>query len=292
MFDRKVAESVSNMTRALQSLVKNNGMEYGSYLQTISVTDAPDFSLIEELDVQITIPLFNLVRDWNDLRALYILYVRGLLPSVPTHVAPLTLDVQAFVDKLEHVIHLGALTVDSQPGLCEGDERQRAYVSCFVNSNDVDISALTQVLKTTPDIIWFLHGDKGVKSNLDKVASKWETVKEGGHVGDRSLYKSKKTTYIPMTVVDSDGKSHVETKLQAGYFSKTKKDDQFEIIAEYTGDVIDTKDIHYLEICHIDFCDTHLLGILEDVLVSTRNSMRKITLGGGSRRCNECGGWK
>lgn len=74
---------------------------------------------------------------WYHVMRLYILFLEGVIPASPTHLAPITLDVQqTSVKTLLDINRLGFVTMDSQPGVCEsfenpharGVEVQREYI--------------------------------------------------------------------------------------------------------------------------------------------------------------------
>jgi hypothetical protein len=127
--DRRVAEIETRVKQIVHRDLNLSYSAYESQLREFSNLRAPDPELEDSLSLaeeHTTSTFFKEARTWDDIRALYIAFAKGVLPSVPTHSGPLLLDSQAQIAQLEKIIKLGIITTDSQPGVCNNQERQRA----------------------------------------------------------------------------------------------------------------------------------------------------------------------
>lgn len=89
---------------------------------------------------------------YDQMLALMILFVRGILPSSPSHLGPLIVENEEDRTMIESIMKLGALTIDSQSGICQNGEWQRGYCMFFVERDKFSPDRLLSALKNVPSI--------------------------------------------------------------------------------------------------------------------------------------------
>ena len=102
---------------------------------------------LDDMGDLITVPLFKGAETWDHIRALYIAFVRGYLPQVPTHFGPLDGESHQLRQILEEVTRKGVVTINGQPGDCDERIKQREYQEFFVNKKVTDVQLLYNTLR-------------------------------------------------------------------------------------------------------------------------------------------------
>ncbi len=226
----------------------------------------------------ITTPLFLEAVEWDDVRAFYYLFIQGLLPSVPTHGGPLLLDSQAEIKVLSDVNKLGALTVDSQPGVCTLNLYQRAYVEFFVNETQFDIQKLFDSLSKNDEyLVTVCTQNKDTMTNVPRIINTWTRLpieKVVDKVQDGETYYDQISRTVP-----ADNVYYGNVKDIDAYFvftaAKDRSDDLWSIGStphfnhdrtiqiDHTRKYVDLNGsfrLTFISICDIRFCKSNLLG--------------------------------
>ena len=266
-----------------------------SYEKHPAVADAKVF-----FEENIAAPLFEKVTNWDDLLALYIVFARGGLSMVPTHGGPLLLDSQTQKNQLERVMRLGALTVDSQPGICEPTKRQRAYVEFWVNPKDIDVESLYKNL-VNQGLITTMISNNILKTNVDTFISRWKPLPSKWELPVPALGEQ---MHLPDPFLDE---SYLVDEEQGGkrsicltpvthdesnrWFCPTR--DRFDATAtdpvERTDDTVNAME-HYcpklnfsgskftfFSIVHPKYCQINLVSLLEKALTQLRTRLNEST---------------
>ena len=114
--------------------------------------------------------LFDLAKDWDDLRALMSLFIQGYLPNCPTQIRPLDPESESNINNYLKMIELGAIFVNSQQGVCNEKLRQRPNITFFTNNDDLDADELYRSLNTHDDILVSMtKSGTTVVDNYDKL---------------------------------------------------------------------------------------------------------------------------
>ena len=236
----------------------------------------------------ITRRLFWEAWDWTDVRALYILFLRGLLPSVPTHIGPLVLDSQTQKDQLERINTLGFLSVDSQPGICEESSRQRAYLEGYIDSSVCDASRLYRYLTEGAAVIVTMTDSQGkVTSNIRDITRTWSRMpvqsrkqEDWGQTqtvnttpaapSDTQLWQKDGSEMLPLTPERlEDGTWQLYTNASFNYLlDPSSRNNVLKDLASYSPLMSPdfAKKLVYMQLQHTRFCKADLIDIVDKAL--------------------------
>lgn len=275
---------IKELEDLLYVILKDVGIDKATYheiLKKPGETDRAAADIFMELHEAITVPLFNEVNNWDDVVALYTLFVRNKLPSVPTHFAPLNLDTRSLIDKLERIIKRGAITVDSQPGTCDNLERQRAYVKFIVNLDKTSFGKWKSALSKRNDILWEITTPQGNVGNIRETIASWNMVDylEGPDRRFRTTRPIEDNDYVrrvsddpdivgrfvPLTLGRYQGDNailSVDTQFPLEHPSTM---DDWEIIVE-SSPYMQEVDAAVIAIYRDNFCKMDILDILDELL--------------------------
>ena len=161
---RRILKELGISIKKYNSILKNIAEQNNSYLT--------------ELDKLITRPLFALAKDYDDIVALYTMFVRGTLPTHPTHGGPLNLDSQTQIIQLETINgKFKCITVDGQPGICNKNEKQRGYIILLMPANTPLFYNLISILEQNKKVLFNINSQYLKRAEIAEKTKDWPIVK-------------------------------------------------------------------------------------------------------------------
>jgi len=297
MIDPEVKKRIRTFKTILYSILKSHKIEVSYYhdiLKKASDIKEDDIfldSIINKWDKLITRHLFALAQDFIDITALLTMFVQGLLPNSPTHKSPLVLESQKQIDPLETINgKYFCITKDSQPGFCNKNEKERAYLVFYTPCNTPFFHNLVKELYKNKSILFNLSSPNGqIHGVAEKTSSaKWKISKtkeitektpygllKGKAIDhcpqNNELIQTPNFTAIPLTVA----KVKNETKKQEWFIHTTESLDlnpeyihDWKLTLKYAKNV--NKNIlppmAQITIVHRRFCKSNLLKIFLGIL--------------------------
>ncbi len=218
--------------------------------------------------------MFSHAQTWEDVQTLYLMFVKGELPSVPTHQGPLELESRHIVTQLKSLISMGAITIDSQPGVCTAMERQRAYVEFIVNDKTVNPTKLLQALARNTDVLVEISGSaryRELAGQRKTFLRHWPAVSPPTMTeqqSEMSLIATPRGVFLPITlsrVGENQWSVHSRVKIEDGY----AEEDTYDLFAALSPEFalnVDRDDIVTFRVHHTKFCTSNLLDMVVSVL--------------------------
>ncbi len=258
-------------------------------------TDSANFNWIAEMERYTSTPMFFGARDWDDICALYELYFRGYLPTVPTQGSPLSVETSLLSDQLLSLLRHGALTIKTQTGNCDRDERQRAYLEAYVNTSVTDLGKLFQALTNRNALVTIVHPGHSAKSasmsNLDTELATWNGVPEK-YATDMFMQSARYTTAAPTNneyilgqkgkriplLVNSDEYSRKWWTSQSIPYPTSANEHKAENDRVFSAWkaiqdaslVEDSINVVFLRVIHTDFCKADLIATVKAALKASK----------------------
>ena len=223
--------------------------------------------------------LFAAARTWTQLQALYTLFVGGVIEYTPTYQETMTPDVDTL--HIEQVIRAGCITVDSQPGECEKDQIQRAYVDGYINLAETDVETFVATLGKYSDKFMYTITFENGKILTNEDSRHW-TVKPAVYATDENnsrllaskrkpeghvLYKDSSKLFMPVTAYFSDVTNlyHIFSKRELHLAGHDSMAAWWHIVRN--SSVVDI-DVASVNITSTDFCRDGVLDVLLEALKS------------------------
>lgn len=317
------SKSILMWEKELVERLKEIGMTKSKLRQQLSEWDSHDrgrLQWVAEMIQITTSPMFFGARTWEDLCALYELYFRGYLPAVPTQPSPLNINSTYQAEQLANLTRLGMITIRTQPGNCDSDERERAYIDAYVNSSQIDVEELFRSLNKRNVLVTVQtrtyraasEDDTSYFSNLSQSLSSWKPIPER-YANDafmkRTLYTGRAPgnnefvegrpgsgdKRIPVSL-NEDGSArrwwipHSIFVTNNGEISAADRDllyASWRLIQETSPSLEDGLDeqVVFLRVLHSDFCKSDLLTTVKAAVKDARVD-RSPTSGNFRKRLN------
>lgn len=221
-------------------------------------------------------PLFDHIQNFADLIAIYILYIRGEIPSSPNYGGPLDLETGILVKKLVKMIgKYQCISLDSQPGICNEYVRQRGYIELLMERSNPNLPKFMKSIQNDEHLACTIQFQNNSQLNFSNILDRFKNAKYDKPQGkleynyndeirydhppdDQTLVASNQGSdkvMLPATAIFEDGGWYMHAKTHyRPYFSKNPFD--------WLEEKFNFQNLVYIYILMIPFCDTSLLDIV------------------------------